>query len=191
VRNGIRHFSGLRIPNFGIRSPEKWRIPFLTPLGSAYGILWKYNNSCLENGGFWSKLFLSFDQLLLDGFCFFCFFFCILVLIPYLILRFMTFTQKSEFLCDMIFFNIFYTLVRFTTVKLTTVVAQLSISVHISEQQWLLRRTLRYNVFVTIVSIPYGILTIVTIIYTVYINYVQTMLIHVNSFYSHITIMLK
>ena len=66
----------------------------------------------------------------------------ILVLIPYLVPRFVTFTQKSEFLCDMIFFNIFYTLVRFTLVKVTTAVVQLSISVHIYEQQWLLRRML-------------------------------------------------
>jgi hypothetical protein len=102
-------------------------------------------------------------------------FFCILVLIPHLILRFVTFTQKSKFLRDMIFFNIFYTLVRFTTVKVTTVVVQLSIY----EQQWLLRRTLRYNVFVILIGIPDVKHTITTIIYTVYINYVQTMLTHV------------
>ena len=85
----------------------------------------------------------------------FVFFFCIIVVIPHLIFRFVTFTQKNEFLCARtLFLKIFYTLVRFTLVKVTTAVVQLSISVHISEQQWLLRRTLRSNVFATIVNIP-------------------------------------
>ena len=78
----------------------------------------------------------------------------------------------------MTFFNIFYTLVRSTTVKVTTAVVQLSISA----QQWLLRRTLRYNVFVMLIGIPYVKHTITTITYTVYINYVQTMLIHAKSY---------
>jgi hypothetical protein len=104
----------------------------------------------------------------------------ILVLIPYLIPRFVTFTQKSEFLCDMIF-STFFTLVRFTWLKVITAVVQLSLSVQIYEQQWLPRRTLWSNVFVTLIGIPNVKRTITTIIYTVYINYVQTMLIHVES----------
>ena len=109
-------------------------------------------------------------------------FFCIIVVIPHLILRFVTFTQKSEFLCVRTFFKKrCYTLVRFTIVNVTTAVAQLSISVHISEQQWLLRRTLRSNVFDTLIGTPYVKRTSMTIIYTVHINFVQSILIHAKS----------
>ena len=51
----------------------------------------------------------------------------------------------------------------FTTVKVTAAVVQLSISVHIYEQQWLLRRTLRSHVFVTLVRLTQVIHTSVTI----------------------------
>ena len=67
-------------------------------------------------------------------------------------------------------FNNVYTRVRFTLVKVTTAVGHLSISVHISEQQWLPRRTLRSNVFATLIGIPYVKRTSMTITYTVYIN---------------------
>ena len=58
-----------------------------------------------------------FDQInspVLINFCMmnfgiFVLFVGILVLIPYLIPRFVTFTQKSEFLCDMIFFSTCFT----------------------------------------------------------------------------------
>ena len=57
-------------------------------------------------------------------------------------------------------------------------VAQLSFSVHIYEQQWLLRRTLRSNVFVTLIRTPHVKRTSMTITYTVYINYIETILIY-------------
>ena len=53
-------------------------------------------------------LFHLINYCLMD-FGIFVLFFCILVLIPYLILRCVTFIQKSEFLCDMTFFSTFVT----------------------------------------------------------------------------------
>ena len=60
------------------------------------------------------KVFDQNNSPVLINFCMmnfgiFVLFVCILVLIPYLILRFVTFTQKSEFLCDMSFFSTFFT----------------------------------------------------------------------------------
>ena len=52
--------------------------------------------------------FQMINYCLID-FGIFVLFFCILVLILCLVLRFVTFTQKSEFLCDMTFFSTFFT----------------------------------------------------------------------------------
>ena len=62
--------------------------------------------------------FQMINYCLMD-FGIFVLFFCILVLIPHLIPRFVTFTQKKKKRIPLrhYFFNIFYTLVRFTPSK--------------------------------------------------------------------------
>ena len=112
---------------------------------------------------FLSKLFLSFDQLLHDDFLYFCvicWYTCAYSLLNTQVCDIYT-KKRIPLRHDFFFQHLLHTCTFYHSKSDNCGSAAVNL-VHISEQQWLLRRTLRYNVFVTIVSILWGILTIVT-----------------------------
>jgi hypothetical protein len=108
VRNDIRHFQNSEFQSHWNSEFWKGANPILTPLGLAYWILWKHHIFLKMNVFDTNNSFQMINYWMMD-FGIFVLFFCILVVIPYLILRFVTFTQKSEFLCDMIFQHFLHT----------------------------------------------------------------------------------